>query len=89
MLLAGYELEGQQFDLINNSNFLQRGEIKPRLMFEQKLKGFFWLSAQVGYRINGRFNLVNKYDGQEKNEIFINSWGNSPYINIGINFVSP
>jgi hypothetical protein len=89
MLLAGYELEGQQFDLINSSNFLQRGEIKPRLMLEKKLKGFFWLSAQVGYRINGRFNIVDRYNGQEKNEIFKNTFGNSPYFNIGINFVSP
>ncbi len=89
ILLGGYELEGQQFDLGNSNDFLQRGEIKPRLVFEQKLKGFFWLSAQLGYRINGRFNLVNRYDGQEKNEIFRNSWGASPYVNLSINFVSP
>lgn len=89
MLLAGYELEGQQFDLIENEQFLQRGEIKPRVVFEKRLKGFFWLSAQAGYRINGRFNLVNKYDGQEKNEVLKNNFGNAPYFNIGINFVSP
>jgi hypothetical protein len=89
MLLAGYELEGQQFDLVNSNKFLQRGEIKPRLVFEKKLKGYFWLSAQAGYRINGRFNLVDKYDGQEKDEVLKNNWGNSPFINIGINLVSP
>ena len=89
MLLAGYELEGQQFDLIENEQFLQRGEIKPRVVFEKRLKGFFWLSAQAGFRINGRFNLVNKYDGQEKNEVLKNNFGNAPYFNIGINFVSP
>jgi hypothetical protein len=89
MLLAGYELEGQQFDLGNNSNFLQRGEIKPRLVWEQKLKGFFWLSAQLGYRINGRFNLTDRYDAQEKHEVFKNEWGASPYFNLSINFVSP
>jgi hypothetical protein len=89
MLLVGYELEGQQFDLVNSNLFLQRGEIKPRLMFEKKLKGFFWLSAQAGYRINGRFNFVNKYDGKEKNEVLVNQFGNAPYFNISINFVSP
>jgi hypothetical protein len=86
MLLAGYELEGQQFDLVASNQFLQRGEIKPRIVWEKKLKGFFWLSAQAGYRLNGRFNLVNK---QEKNEIFKNDWGASPYFNVSINFVSP
>jgi hypothetical protein len=90
MLLGGFELEGQQVDLVNSNNFLQRGEIKPRLVFEQRLKGFFWLSLQAGYRVNGRFNLVDEYNGdQEVNEIFKNNWGGSPYVNFSINFVSP
>ncbi|MBU3677789.1 MAG: hypothetical protein FGM54_11505 [Chitinophagaceae bacterium] len=89
MLLGGYELEGQQVDLVNSNTFLQRGEIKPRLVFEQRLKGFFWLSLQAGYRVNGRFNLVDRYNGEEKNEIIKNNWGASPYVNISINFVSP
>lgn len=99
MLLAGFELEGGQFQTsyqvpgiggwVDRTVFLQRGEIKPRLQWEKRLKGFFWLSAQAGYRINGRFNIVDRYDGQEKNEIYINGWGNSPYANIGIYFVSP
>lgn len=88
MLLAGYELEGQQFDLKDNTKFLQRGEIKPRLVLEQKLKGSFWLSAQLGYRFNGRFELVDRYDGQEQNLYFTNTWGGSPYVNLSINFVS-
>lgn len=90
MLLGGYELEGQQVDIVNSNNFLQRGEIKPRLVFEQRLKGFFWLSLQAGYRVNGRFNLVDEYNGDKKeNEIFKNKWGGSPYVNFSINFVSP
>lgn len=89
MLLGGYELEGQQVDIVNSNNFLQRGEIKPRLVFEQRLKGFFWLSLQAGYRVNGRFNLVDRYNGQEKHEVLMNNWGASPYMNISINFVSP
>ncbi len=89
LLMAGYELEGQQFDLQSNNLFLQRGEIKPRLVFEKKLIGFFWMSAQVGYRINGRFNFVNRYDGQDGNEVFVNNWGGSPYFNLSINLVTP
>lgn len=89
ILLVGYELEGQQFDLSTNDIFLQRGEIKPRFILEQKLKGFFWLSAQLGYRINGRFNLVDKYNGKGSDEILVNNWGGAPYFNISLNFVSP
>lgn len=89
MLLGGYELEGQQVAIVNSKNFLQRGEIKPRIVFEQRLKGFFWLSLQAGYRINGRFNLVDVYNGQKEDQNLINNWGSSPYVNISINFVSP
>lgn len=89
LLMAGYELEGQQYDLGGSTRFLQRGEIKPRLVYEQKLKGFFWLSAQFGYRINGRFNFVDRYNGEEANEVFKNTWGGSPYFNLGINLVTP
>lgn len=89
MLLGGYELEGQQVAIANSNNFLQRGEIKPRLVFEQRLKGFFWLSVQAGYRINGRFNLAFKDDEGKFKEAFTNNWGGSPYVNVSINFVSP
>lgn len=89
LLMAGYELEGQQYDLQSNNLFLQRGEIKPRLVFEKKLIGSFWMSAQLGYRLNGRFVLVNTYDGQEKNQVYSNNWGAAPYFNLSINFVTP
>jgi hypothetical protein len=89
MLLAGYELEGQQYDLVNSNLYLQRGEIKPRIVLEKKVAGFIWLTAQAGYRVNGRFNLVNKYNGGEKNEVLKNNFGNAPFFNIGFNFVSP
>jgi Domain of unknown function (DUF6268) len=89
MLLAGFELEGQQYYIESKQSFLQRGEIKPRLMWEKKIKGFIWLSAQAGYRMGYRFNVVNSYDGKEANEIITNNWGNSPYANISLNFVTP
>ena len=79
----------QQFDLNNNSDFLQRGEIKPRLMLEQKLVGAFWLSAQLGARLNGRFDLVDRYNGNEDQITESYTWKTAPYFQVGINFVSP
>lgn len=89
VLLLGYEAEGQQYAFEAEPLWLQRGEIKPRLVWEKKLAGFFWLSAQAGYRINGRFNMLNRYDGQEVHEVLRNNWGSSPYVNLGIYFVTP
>ncbi len=89
MLLGGVELEGQQFAIDGTNAWLQRGEIKPRISWEKKLYQFFWISAQAGYRINGRYNLVNNYNGKESDEFIKNTWGNTPYINFSINFVSP
>jgi Domain of unknown function (DUF6268) len=94
MLLAGLELEGQQYFLQPNVPgqtdwWLQRGEIKPRVAWEKKLYGFIWLSAQAGYRLGYRYNVVDAYDGGESKEITINKWGSSPYFNISVNFVTP
>jgi hypothetical protein len=94
MLLAGLELEGQQYYLQPTTAaqpdwWLQRGEIKPRLAWEKKLFGFIWLGTQAGYRLGYRNNVVNKYNGKETDEITTNIWGNSPYFNISVNFVTP
>jgi hypothetical protein len=89
MLLGGVELEGQQFALEGKKQWLQRGEIKPRIAWEKKLYKYYWLNLQAGYRVNGRYNIVNKYDGAEKDEIVINNWQGSPFFNVGLYFVSP
>jgi hypothetical protein len=93
ILQLGYELEGNQFALYSTNassapTFLQRGEIKPRLIYERSLFGFWWLSAQTGLRVNGRFNVVDKYDGKEQNQIIINTLTNPFYFNISLNLVS-
>ena len=93
LLQLGYELEGNQFALYNtNANtpptFLQRGEIKPRLAYERSLFGFWWLSVQTGLRINGRFNVVDRYDGKEQHQIITNTLTNPFYFNISLNLVS-
>ncbi len=93
LLLAGFELEGNQYLLpggFNNSDlFLQRGEIKPRLQWERQLKNFIWLSAQAGARINGRFNYTDKYNGKDEDDLFRTSLKTALYFNLSINLVSP
>jgi hypothetical protein len=97
MLLAGYELEGNQYLLPgavgnqpNSGNlFLQRGEIKPRIQWERQVSNFIWLSAQAGARINGRFNFSNTYNGKEENEVFRTNLGTPFYFNLSLNLVSP
>lgn len=93
LLQLGYELEGNQFALYSSNaslapTFLQRGEIKPRLVYERSLFGFWWLSVQTGLRLNGRFNVVDKYDGKEQNQIITNTLSNPLYFNISLNLVS-
>jgi hypothetical protein len=91
MLFAGYELEGNQYAL-NKENmsplFLQRGEIKTKFTYERSLFGFWWLSIQSGLRINGRFNVVDRYNGAKANEIVTTTLGNAFFFNVSLNLVS-
>lgn len=102
LLLVGYELEGNSYrleDFSNTSNSfeLRRSELRPRLEFQKKLTGFFWVSAQAGVRLNYSFdgdNLPNGRDffrgfiGQQPFAAF-SSMTPAPYLNLGIHFVSP
>jgi hypothetical protein len=95
ILQLGFELEGNQFlmDLPNSKNgtvFIQRSELKPRIMWDKKISGFFWLSAQAGLRYNWRFDVMDSYNARNKNQLYFSSQlGNPLYFNISINFVSP
>lgn len=95
MLQAGFELEGNQFwmNLSNSENgavFIQRGELKPRIMWDKKISGFFWLNAQAGLRYNWRFDVMNEYDARKDTQrYFTSNLGNPFYFNFSINFVSP
>ena len=91
MLFAGYELEGNQYAIYNSASvlgYLQRGEIKTRLTYERSLFGFWWISIQSGLRTNGRFNVVDQYNGGKNNEIIKTTLGNAFYFNISLNLVS-
>ena len=92
-LMAGYEIEGNAYYLGNKSGadlYLRRGELKPRIVFEKQISGFVWFSAQAGLRYNWRFNAFNSQNPTtDQKPLFDNTLGNSLYLNIGINLVSP
>jgi hypothetical protein len=95
ILQLGFELEGNQFWMnqpgtLNDALFVQRGEMKPRVIWDRKINGFFWLSAQAGLRYNWRFDVMNDYDAKEDSQRYFSSrLGNPFYFNISLNFVSP
>lgn len=94
ILQLGYELEGNQFWMRtpspNGEVFIQRGELKPRIMWDKKITGFIWLNVQTGLRYNWRFNVMNQYNTRKQEYLLFNSRLTSPlYFNISLNFVSP
>ena len=95
MFQFGFELEGNQFwmNLPNSKNrsvFMQRGEVKPRIMWDKKISGFIWLNAQAGLRYNYRFDVMNEYDARKESlRYFTSNLGNPFYFNISLNLVSP
>jgi hypothetical protein len=87
----GFELEGNQYAMYAIDSlitFLQRGEIKPRLNIERNLTGFWWIALQAGVRANGRFVMVDRYNGKEENEIINTKLGTPFYFNLSLNLVS-
>ena len=92
-LMLGYEIEGNTYYLgqVNNMDtYLRRGEMKPRITFEKKLKGFIWVSAQAGWRYNWRFDgFANQNPVKPEKPTFTNTLGNPLYFNLSLNFVSP
>lgn len=94
ILQLGYELEGNQYWMQTPSRsgvvYIQRGELKPRIMWDKKLFGFFWLNVQAGVRYNWRFDVMHEYNGRKEADRFFTSKLRTPvYGAISINFVSP
>jgi hypothetical protein len=93
MLQAGFELEGNQYWAnvpgVENA-YIQRGEIKPRIMWDKKLSGFLWINFQAGLRYNYRFDVAKTYNASdEKQNYFSSNLGNPFFFNVTLNFVSP
>jgi hypothetical protein len=100
LLKIGYELEGNAYFLgkIENTDvYLRRGELKPRITYEQRLTGFAWATAQVGLRYNYRNatfknqNPTGDRDGLLGSEpaLFDNKLTNPMYVNLSLHLVSP
>jgi hypothetical protein len=102
LLLAGYELEGNSYSILNNNGptqspyndlELRRSEIRARISFEKLITGFVWFTAQVGYRINYNFNIDQgdnvRLIGSKDAYYMENHLTNPLYFNIGIHLVSP
>lgn len=95
MLQAGFELEGNQFWMKQTNSpagelYLQRGELKPRIMWDKKITGFVWLNIQAGLRYNWRFEGMNRYNAKLIQErFFMSQLGNPLYFSFSLNFVSP
>lgn len=94
ILQLGYELEGNQYWMRtpspNGEVFIQRGELKPRIMWDKRLFGFFWLSMQTGLRYNWRYDVMNKYDARKDDQLFFRSKLTNPFFfNVSLSFVSP
>jgi hypothetical protein len=94
MLQMGYELEGNQFHIQGagpaGDLFLQRGELKPKLMWDQKISGYIWLNLQAGMRLNWRFDAMNKQGSRESTDLFYQGKLTNPlFFAISLNFVSP
>lgn len=99
MLFAGFELEGNSYRLNNmmkdyNSPYsaleLRRSEIRARLTYEFSVYKFWWLSVQVGYRLNYKFNMDDgEFYGRKKDFVAENSLTNPFYMMVTLNLVSP
>ncbi len=110
MLFVGYELEGNSYRIGNRDLAfadtltgavdeleIRRSELRFRFVYERKLIGFFWFSAQAGYRVNYSYNVDRVPDGTDFFRGFFgdqpfameNSLTNPLYFNVSINLVSP
>jgi hypothetical protein len=97
LLLGGFEIEGNSYQIkeaksmLNpNPGFseLRRSELKFRLMYEQQLFGFVWLSVQAGWRYNYRFNFSEDRESL-RTYTYEGKLGNPFYGGISLNLVSP
>lgn len=97
-LMLGYEIEGNTYHIastsstssLSNELYLRRGELKPRLSYEQKLNGFIWLAAQAGVRFDWRFDAYDSKNTSSQEKLLVaNTLGNALYFNVSLNFVNP
>ncbi len=101
LLKIGYELEGNAYYLGRLAGgqevYQRRGELKPRITYEQKISGFVWFTAQAGLRYNYRNdafahqNPTGERDTLLGSEpaLFTNTLTNPLFANLSLHLVSP
>ncbi len=93
LLMLGYEIEGNSYHIATSGGselYLRRGELKPRLSYEQKLNGFIWLAVQSGVRFDWRFDAYDVKNTSDSEKLLVaNTLGNALYFNVSLNFVNP
>ncbi len=102
ILLGGFEIEGNSYQISKNELAfvntkgsaidqleLRRSELKFRLMYEQKITGFIWLSVQAGWRMNYKFNFSEGRTSDRGIFVYESKLGNPLYAGISLNLVSP
>ena len=73
---------------------LRRSEIRLGARYMRSIKGFFWLIAEAGYRMNWSYDVDRDGDfvrffGSDDPYYIENELGNPFYFTIGISYVSP
>lgn len=73
---------------------LRRSEIRVGLNYSRQISGFFWLSAEAGYRINYNYRLDQGGDklrlfGNDDPYFIENQLQNPLYFSVGLSYVSP
>ena len=82
-------------DLINAQDIeLRRSEIRAGLAYSRQLSGFFWISAEAGYRINYSYDVDQNGDflrffGSDDPYLINTGLENPLYFTIGLSYVSP
>ena len=73
---------------------LRRSEIRAGFTYQRQLFGFFWLSAEAGYRVNYSFELDQDGDflrsfGNDEPFFIENDLEDQMYFTLGITYTSP
>jgi len=73
---------------------LRRSEIRTGLNYQRQLFGFFWFSAEAGYRINYSFEVDQDGDflrffGNNEPYFIENDLENQMYFTVGVTYTSP
>lgn len=83
-------------DMLNSARNveLRRSELRLGLTFQRSLVGFFWLTLDAGYRVNWSYGVDQggdflRFFGDNTPYFLETDLRNTPYISVGISYMSP